>query len=221
MQLSRRHQTREEEIAEALALIREMPHTPHPNSDFVLLKSDPAEVIKHAKRCSKNYARGLTREIRDKGLLIYVANGGETRPDGRKSHAWLLKPAEPIENPQQKLDLDADGDDVAVEISELNSLFRKVAGRVHDLEAEIVALRAGASESERVIAELREEVGQSKAELLERNQEAESLRSENTTIKDENKTLREQVDQIFRALGRIDLDVLRGLVTNEPDTRED
>jgi hypothetical protein len=106
---------------------------------------------------------------------------------------WLVKLPDGDTGSQEQLDLDAED---LTEIDELNTLIRQVAGRVHDLEEENARLKAGAEETE-------------------------SLKAENARLETENASLRGQVDQIIRTLGRLDVGILRDLVTNEQEARSD
>jgi hypothetical protein len=199
----RRYQNQKEAEQETLEIIGKMPHRRVSDGDFVMLYSDPAMEIKKAKGCSWSHAQEQKGKLRQQGLLIYVANGGERRADGRKGHAWLfhLPKASSDSDSEPQLSLAAEAAQ-ELDIAEINTLFREVAAEVNDLRAE-------------------------NSELRESMEETEALRAENTILEVENKSLKAQIEQLkarsdefIRTLGRLDLDLLRNLIKNAQETRE-
>jgi predicted transcriptional regulator len=151
---------------------------------YAVLRTYPVPAVASALGYEESTVRSYLRAL-GKEYYKLVQNGNE--------RYWLVKLPDNDTGSQEQFDLNAEE---LTEIDELNTLIRQVAGRVHDLEAEIARLTTEAEETE-------------------------SLKTENARLKAENASLKGQVDQVIKTLGRIDLDILRRLITNEQETRSD
>jgi hypothetical protein len=159
------------------------------NGNFVIFREYPVPMVAEQMRLEHSSARSYMREL-----------GPETYSTGtdEQGRFWRLRLPEEDEA-QQLLFFDPEiagddehGSDEAAFIAEVNILFRQVAGRVHDLEAENEQLRSQNAE-----------LGQA-----------------NDSLTKQNGLLKGQIEQVMRVISRIDLDILRKLIKNEQETRE-
>jgi hypothetical protein len=183
----------------AYRIVLQMPRSPvTEEGQPAVIYDNPSQAVADELRCSLSRARHLTSKLSEEGLLTYVPNGGLTKPNGRKGHAWLVKlpddgQAAGSQPEKQQLKLDTEdtspGTDVLALIGQLEDQVR------------------------RLVAE--------NAELREAANTAELLRTDNERLAAEKADLRAQHDQVIQTLGQLDEDVLRAIIKNAQKTQGD
>jgi hypothetical protein len=99
-----------------------------------VIYDNPSQVVADELRCSLSQARYITRKLSERGLLTYIPNGGLTRPNGHRGHAWLVKlPGDgktEISRPQaQPLNLNT-AMDPSETVEKVNRVLRAMANRL-------------------------------------------------------------------------------------------
>jgi hypothetical protein len=158
--MARRYKTRAEALDEALRIIMSMPHEAADQEGFIRITSDPTKEVAKKMGYATGGARGVIRDLKDKGIIKFISMGGEKRADGHKGHAWLVKLPEDDGGsaalpPEEQIELELD-EDHPPEVVALEKAFRGFAKAYANIHAILQAYPQVVRERDEAQRELRE-----------------------------------------------------------------